>query len=233
MQGMHDAVSVERGAYLSINHSSSFEIIHRLYSGPPYGVKKSIGIDIDTKIVQQAEDRLSRRHPKPNVEFIIGDLKDPKDKVWNEVANASIITMYFVKEALEEIQPHLECILLGKKCRIATVGYAMPKTHVGWDPTWVEVILGTPIHIYELGYPMTDRLTPPDVEEPVAGDASEITLQKGRQPFKDEYDGIERGENPLVDPDDFITEDEEDWDVMPGPPEEEDDDPRHPTWKKP
>lgn len=196
-------------------------------------MKRSIGIDIDTKIVEKANDRLAKRHPKPNIEFIIGDLKDPKAQVWDEVANASIITMYFVKEALEEIQPHLERILLGKKCRIATVGYAMPKSNVGWDPTWVEVILGTPIHIYELGLPMSDRLTPPNVEEPVAGGASDIALQKGRQPFKDEYDGIERVENPIVDPDDFLTDEDEDWDAVPGVPKDEDDDPKNPTWKKP
>lgn len=197
-------------------------------------MKKSVGIDIDTKIVEHAEDRLSKRHPKPPIEFIIGDLKDPEAEVWNEVANASIITMYFVKEALEEIQPHLERVLLGKKCRIATVGYAMPKSSVGWDPTWVEVILGTPIHIYELGFSMSDRLTPPDVDEPIAGDASEITLQKSRQPFKDEYADVERGETPLVDPDDFLTEDEEDWDAVPGAPEEvDDDDVQNPTWRKP
>lgn len=195
-------------------------------------MKKSIGIDIDTKIVEQAQDRLSKRHPTPPIEFIIGDLKDPKAEVWDQVANASIITMYFVKEALQEIQPHLEKILLGKKVRIATVGYAMPKSNVGWDPTWVEVILGTPIHIYELGFPMSDRLTPPDVDEPVAGDASEITLQKGRQPFKDEYADVERGENPLVHPDEFITVEEEDWDTVPGAPKETEEDDA-PKWRKP
>jgi len=193
-------------------------------------VKKSVGIDIDTKIVQEAEDRLSKRHPKPSIEFIIGDLKDPKAQVWEEVGNASIITMYFVKEALEEIQPHLERVLLGKKVRIATVGYAMPKTNVGWDPTWVEVILGTPIHIYELGFPTSHRLTPPDVDEPIAGDASEITLQKSRQPFKGEYDDVERGENPLVHADDFVMEEEEDWDTVPGVAVEEEEEA---TWKKP
>jgi hypothetical protein len=188
-------------------------------SDPPYGVKQSIGIDIDTKIVAEAQDRLSKRHPKPNIEFVIGDLKDPKAEAWDQVSNASIISMYFVKEALEEIQPTLEKVLLGKKVKIATVGYAMPKSNVGWDPTWVEVILGTPIHIYELGYPMSDRLTPPDVDLPAAGDASNIKLQPGRQPFKDEYADIERGENPLVPPDDFLTD--------------EDVDTRNPKWKKP
>lgn len=196
-------------------------------------MKKSIGIDIDTKIVQEAQDRLSKRHPKPPIEFMIGDLKDPKAKVWDEVANASIITMYFVKQALEEIQPTLERVLLGKKCRIATVGYAMPKSNSGWDPTWVEVILGTPIHIYELGFPMSDRLTPPDVDAPVAGDASDIKLQKGRQPFKDEYEDVERVETPLVHSDDFMTDEDEDWDAIPGAPEEDEEDVQKPKWRKP
>jgi hypothetical protein len=201
-------------------------------SDPPYSVKRSIGIDIDTKIVAEAQNRLSKRHPQPTIDFVIGDLKDPKAQVWNQVANASIITMYFVKEALEEIQPTLEKVLLGKKVKIATIGYAMPKTNPEWDPTWVEVILGTPIHIYELGYPMNDRLTPPDVDLPTAGDASDIKLHRGRQPFKDEYADIERSENPLVPPDDFLTEADEDWDAIPGAPDEEQD-PRKQTWKKP
>jgi hypothetical protein len=201
-------------------------------SDPPYSVKRSIGIDIDTKIVAEAQNRLSKRHPQPTIDFVIGDLKDPKAQVWNQVANASIITMYFVKEALEEIQPTLEKVLLGKKVKIATIGYAMPKTNPEWDPTWVEIILGTPIHIYELGYPMNDRLTPPDVDLPTAGDASDIKLHRGRQPFKDEYADIERSENPLVPPDDFLTEADEDWDAIPGAPDEEQD-PRKQTWKKP
>lgn len=196
-------------------------------------MKQSIGIDIDSKIVKEATDRLLKRHPKPPIEFVIGDLKDPKAEVWEKLSDASIITMYFVKEALEEIQPTLERVLLGKKVRIATVGYAMPKSNVGWDPTWVEVILGTPIHIYELGYPMSDRLTPADVDLPTAGDASEIKLQKGRQPFQDEYADIERGDNPLVPPDDFLTEEDEDWDAVPGARDEEEEDARNPTWKKP
>jgi hypothetical protein len=195
-------------------------------------VKRSVGVDIDTKVVGLANERLSKRHPKPNIEFMIGDLKDPNAEVWKEVGKATIITMYFIKKALEEIQPTLEKVLLGKKCRIATVGYPMPRSSVEWDPVMAEVILGTPVHIYELGFPMTDRLTPPDVGLPVAGDASDIQLAQARQPFKDEYEDVERVEMPLVDPDDFLTIEEEDWDTIPGEPKD-DDDLKNPLWRKP
>lgn len=201
-------------------------------SDPPYSVKKSIGIDIDTKVVKLANERLSKRHPKPNIEFVIGDLKDANAEVWKQVGEATIITMYFVKEALEIIQPILEKVLLGKKCRIATVGYPMPKSSVEWDPIMAEVILGTPVHIYELGFPMTNRLTPPDVDEPVAGNASNMKLAQGRQPFKDEYGDVERVYTPLVDPDDFQTIEDEDWEKIPGEPKEDDDD-KNPVWRKP
>jgi hypothetical protein len=95
-----------------------------------------------------------------------------------------------------------------------------------------EVILGTPVHIYELGFPMTNRLTPPDVDEPVAGNASNMKLAQGRQPFKDEYGDVERVYTPLVDPDDFQTIEDEDWEKIPGEPKEDDDD-KNPVWRKP
>lgn len=196
-------------------------------------MKSSTGIDVDAKVMKIAQDRLSKRHPKPNVEFVLGDLKDASADVWKAVGDATVVTMYFVREALEQIQPTLNKVFAGKKCRIATVGYAMPNTSPEWDPTWVEVILGTPIHIYELGFPMTDRLTPPNIEAPVAGDASDIQLHKGRQPFKDEYEGVERVESPLIDPDDFLRMEDEDWDTIPGPPKEEDKDTTNQTWRKP
>lgn len=115
----------------------------------PFQVSRSIGIDVDPDIVQVARDRLSRRFPLPDMDFFIGDLKNIKNPVWENVKDATIITMYFVEKALEDIRPILERILHGKKVTIVTCGYPITK----WDPSHVEHLLGLPVHVYKWGFP--------------------------------------------------------------------------------
>lgn len=97
------------------------------------GVHRSIGIDVDENIVQVANDRLNRIHPKPNLEFLVADLIDTTgknyDTAWKHVQDATILTMYFAKDGLEKIRPLLENALRGKRCKIFACGYAMP----GWE----------------------------------------------------------------------------------------------------
>jgi hypothetical protein len=111
------------------------------------GVKQSIGIDVDEAIVKIASDRLNRIHPKPNLEFIVADLMDPNNPVWEKVQDATILTMYFAKDGLEKIRPWIERALQGKRCRIFACGYPMP----GWDSQMVETVLDMPIHFYDWG----------------------------------------------------------------------------------
>ena len=86
-----------------------------------YGkVKKSIGIDIDEGILKQAHERLGKRYPQPPIEFVTADLLDFNHEVWEKVQEATIITMYFVEDALQKIRPILEEKLAGKQCRILT-----------------------------------------------------------------------------------------------------------------
>ena len=117
-----------------------------------YNVKKSVGIDIDPTMIAQSNERIRRRHPAPhNVHFLCADLIDESNPLTNEIweqmgDECTILTMYFVEDALTKVRPLLEKHLLGKKCKIITVGYAMEK----WEPKWCEVILGLTIHMYEM-----------------------------------------------------------------------------------
>ena len=112
-------------------------------------LERSIGIDVDEEILQRAEERLARRHPKPtNLEFYIADLMDEKDPAWEKIREATIITMFFAQKALKKFQPVLERQLVGSQCKILTAGYAMPK----WSSHVSEVVLGTQIHMYKWGY---------------------------------------------------------------------------------
>lgn len=111
------------------------------------GVSRSIGIDVDEDIVEVANKRLDRIHPKPNLEFIVADLMHPNHPAWDYVKGATILTMYFAREGLEKIRPLLENALRGKRCRIYCCGYAMP----GWDYQMVETVLDMPIHFYDWG----------------------------------------------------------------------------------
>eukprot|EP00980_Cylindrotheca_fusiformis_P024249 scaffold11680_cov142-Cylindrotheca_fusiformis.AAC.7 len=111
------------------------------------GVKESIGIDVDEGIVQVANDRLNKIHPKPNIRFIVADLMDPNNLAWKDIGRATILTMYFAKEGLEKIQPLLENSLRGRKVRVFTCGYEMP----GWQSQVVETVLDMPVHFYDWG----------------------------------------------------------------------------------
>jgi len=117
-----------------------------------YNAKKSVGIDIDTSLVQQSNDRILKRHPAPkHIEFICADLMDHDNsntaELWKVIGkDCTILTMYFVEEALEKIKPLIEKHLLGSSCRIITIGYQVG----GWQPQWSEVILGLSINLYRM-----------------------------------------------------------------------------------
>jgi trans-aconitate methyltransferase len=113
-----------------------------------YRVATSLGVDIDVALVEQAQQRLAKRHPLPtNVEFVVADLSNATHAVWTRIQQATLITMYFTTEALHKLRPILEQHLVGRSCKLVTCGYEMP----GWDASASEVVLGTQIHLYEWG----------------------------------------------------------------------------------
>ena len=128
-----------------------------------YAVRHTTGIDIDPSMVRRADDRLGRRHPRPaNVEFVAADLLDDAQAsdLWTRMGSSdsspgdTVITCYFVEEALQKIRPLLERHCGGSRSRrqdggrirVVTCGYEMR----GWDAKWSEVVLGLPIFLYEL-----------------------------------------------------------------------------------
>jgi hypothetical protein len=185
-----------------------------------YGVKRSIGIDVDENIVKLANDRLAKRHPPPDLEFHVADLLDENHKVWEKVQEATIITMYFAEEALEKFRPLLEKKLMGRECKVITCGYEMP----GWDSSMQEVVLGTQIHLYEWGKEMDDddaflgedilKEKPLGLMEDVMNEkfaGSNVIDKTGRHPI--------RGFDPNAD--DFDEAYDTDWDAEDSSEEEE------------
>lgn len=76
--------------------------------------------------------------------------KSSLQSITNKIANSTIITMYFVDNALQQVQPYLSSILGGKQnVRVITIGYEMPKKD-GWDASWVERVLGLTIFRYDM-----------------------------------------------------------------------------------
>lgn len=118
-------------------------------------VKKSTGIDIDDGILDKARERLGKRYPQPPIEFITADLLDYNHEAWEKVQEATIITMYFVEDALQKIRPLLEEKLAGKRCKIITCAYEMK----GWTHTIMETTLGTTVYLYEWGTDMQEEDT--------------------------------------------------------------------------
>jgi len=157
-----------------------------------YGVKKSVGIDIDPGLVEISRDRISRRHPRPeNVEFLCADLLDPdqSEGIWDRIGEeCTVLTMYFVEEALQKLRPKLEEKLVGTGCRIVTVGYEMK----GWEPSWVEVNLGLTMHMYE----MKNKDSPPTPEQPPSWD--EIKEVAGDESLADQLDNLTPDQKDLV-----------------------------------
>lgn len=118
-----------------------------------YGIRQSTGIDIDQAIVEVAQQRLAKRHPQPDLEFVVADLMDESHPAWQRVQQATILTMYFAQEALKGFRPILEGKLAGHELKVITCGYEMP----GWEWHTQEVVLGMPLHLYEFGTPLDDH----------------------------------------------------------------------------
>jgi len=147
---------------LDVAKASSEDVHYELGSGDgrmnfhaidsTYNVKKSVGIDIDASLIEQSNLRKARIHPSPeHLEFICADLLEVRNpqtaELWNKIQKeCTVLTMYFVEDALLKIKPLLEQRLVGSKCKVVTIGYEMK----GWEPIWAEVILGLTVHLYDM-----------------------------------------------------------------------------------
>lgn len=181
-------------------------------------VKKSTGIDIDDGIMKQARERLSKRHPQPPIEFITADLLDYNNhKVWEKIQEATIVTMYFVEDALRKFRPLLEEKLAGKKCKIITCAYAMP----GWNHTIMETTLGTTCYLYNWGDMEDDDDDPFFTEDSLLinkpkellDDPFERMRAQGLDMDKIEHVVRSIPDRSVRDPSDYWTDDEDEHDM--------------------
>ncbi|KAL7490918.1 hypothetical protein ACHAWT_000443 [Skeletonema menzelii] len=114
-------------------------------------------IELQKKLYQQQElhllggDDAAIEKSVKNATSNINDANNESlQSITNKIANSTIITMYFVDNALQQIQPYLSSILGGRKnVRVITIGYEMPNKD-GWNASWVERVLGLTIFRYDM-----------------------------------------------------------------------------------
>lgn len=159
-----------------------------------FGVSQSLGIEVESEWIEAATERKHKRHPPPDhLEFREGDLL--QDTTWEFLFSKSptLVTMYFVPEALEQLKPYLEKLQGMNDCRIVTCGYEVP----GWQPSSVQVVLGLPIFLYRQSEaPMPEQLL----------QSKGVTMhEEDLAPIPDkDLDGIEIVEQPLFDEEEKI-----------------------------
>jgi hypothetical protein len=73
------------------------------------------------------------------------------DAISARIANTTtIVTVYFVDDSLRILRPYLAYLLGGKSnVRVITIGYEMKG---GWEPSWVENVLGLTIFKYDMEF---------------------------------------------------------------------------------
>lgn len=112
-------------------------------------VQKSVGVEIDSSLIELSKELLLKEKDiPPNViTFVLADLMDPRNDIWNTMHDeATILTMYFVENALARIAPIMKDRLSSSGCRVVTCGYPVPD----WTPVLVEKKRGLSIYLYEM-----------------------------------------------------------------------------------
>jgi len=69
--------------------------------------------------------------------------------ITRKLSRSTVVSMYFVDDALRQLRPYLASTLGGKEnVRVITIGYEMGG---GWEPAWAESVLGLTIFRYDMG----------------------------------------------------------------------------------
>jgi hypothetical protein len=115
-------------------------------------VKKTVGVEIDATLIQLAQKQVPHNFcafSTDKISFIMADLMGPRHEVWSQMEKeATVITMYFVENALSTLLPSLEKIMKQQpSCRLVTCGYPMPE----WQPVKEERLLGLTLYLYGYG----------------------------------------------------------------------------------
>lgn len=103
---------------------------------------KSVGIEMDEKLVKRANERIESMNLKDRVKIIQGDLLQA------DLSGADVVVIYLLTGSNEILRPRLEKFLK-PGARVVSYAYAIP----GWKPTKVDKTdqqLGHPIYLYEI-----------------------------------------------------------------------------------
>ncbi len=104
--------------------------------------------DLIRVIERQKQKYQSQLASSDKASTISKDDWSKEDNITDKISSSTIITMYFVDDALKQMKPYLESTVGGKtNVRVVTIGYEMQ----GWDATWVERVLGLTIFKYDMG----------------------------------------------------------------------------------
>eukprot|EP00546_Thalassionema_frauenfeldii_P016398 CAMPEP_0178899698 /NCGR_PEP_ID=MMETSP0786-20121207/3051_1 /TAXON_ID=186022 /ORGANISM="Thalassionema frauenfeldii, Strain CCMP 1798" /LENGTH=176 /DNA_ID=CAMNT_0020570597 /DNA_START=272 /DNA_END=802 /DNA_ORIENTATION=- len=112
-----------------------------------FGVAKSVGVEIDPFWIQRSKQEWKKIWESSNLDnnritYIQADLMNPRHAVWQSMQNEStIITMYFVANALEMLEPSLRKL---KNKKIVACGYPIPN----WTPEKIDVKYGLELRLY-------------------------------------------------------------------------------------
>jgi len=201
---------------------------------PPFSVKKTIGVDIDEKLVNAANERKAKRHPQPtNLEFHVQDLIGDNAGIWKTIAeeNVTIMTMFFVEDALRLLRPKLEESLKDRKCRIVSCGYPIPE----WDEHWSETLLDLKIFVYNYGTPLLDESPKPSEEDKaLMATLEDDNDQVAKSPSHyDPFNDAEEIKIPLFDPNEKIDNHWDDFDNEDAEEEDLDGNPAISKWRQP
>ena len=130
---------------------------------------------IERQKTKYKEQLLSQDNTLSTLEKEVKEAEDwsKEDDITQQISQSTIITMYFVDEALQQIQPYLASVVGGRRdvC-VITIGYEMK----GWEPAWVERVLGLTIFKYDMINVAND---PVEWSTTAVGNTKEYEVTKG------------------------------------------------------
>ncbi|KAL7516065.1 hypothetical protein ACHAWX_001123 [Stephanocyclus meneghinianus] len=154
--------------HLSIRDKTSTDSNHREHEAPSFSQSKSL--------------ELASAHT--------GDWSN-EDQITNKISSSTIITMYFVHEALRQLKPYLASLLGGKdNVRVITVGYEME----GWEPDWAERVLDLTVFRYDMSkisaHPEEWMLEDGKDDETVGLKKETISIDQAALDFNDQEENL-------------------------------------------
>ena len=77
------------------------------------GAERGYGLDIDAELVKRAQDLASRRGVGHRTTFLACDCSQPSPDVWKILDECTLLIMYLLPEALQQVRPIIDKHLSG------------------------------------------------------------------------------------------------------------------------